>query len=221
MIDLLIRIKEAWDAGGFFIYPIHFVAILVITISIERIYWLYFKYSMNVESFLEQLAPSISKDDLQSGIQFCDSLSAPASRLAKTLLVRTLSRGTRDDIEASIESSLAKEGHPIERRTPYLSMLANIATLLGLLGTISGLILSFAAAATVDPSEKAERLAMGISEAMNCTAYGLIVAIVALMMFAFLQGKTQSLLDELKEVAYETRGLLHYEKPQTKKKKGK
>jgi biopolymer transport protein ExbB/TolQ len=91
-------------------------------------------------------------------------------------------------------------------------MLANIATLLGLLGTISGLISSFAAAAKIDPSQKAELLAKGISEAMNCTAYGLIVAIFALIMYALLQGKTQSLLDELKEVAFETRSMLPYEK---------
>jgi biopolymer transport protein ExbB len=217
MIDFLIKIKEAWDAGGFFIYPIHLVAILVIAISIDRIYKLFFKYSMNTKSFLEQLAPAISKDDLQSAIQYCDSIPAPASRLAKTLLVRTLSRGSREDIEATIESTIAREGHPIERRTPYLSMLANISTLLGLLGTIAGLIISFAAAATVDPADKAERLAMGIAEAMNCTAYGLIVAICALMVFALLQGKTQTLLDELKEVAYEVRGMIHFDKAEAKK----
>jgi biopolymer transport protein ExbB/TolQ len=110
-----------------------------------------------------------------------------------------------------IESSLARESHPIERRTAYLSMLANIATLLGLLGTISGLIAAFAAAAKIDPAQKAELLATGISEAMNCTAYGLVVAIFSLVLFALLQGKTQTLLDELKEVAFETRTMLPFE----------
>ena len=211
-MDFLLRVKNAWDAGGAFIYPIHLIAVLSIAITIERVYFLYFKCSMNVRSFLNQLAPSISRRDLQSASQFCDSINAPAARLAKTLVVKAISKASREDIEAMIEAGLTRESHPIERRTSYLSMLANIATLLGLLGTISGLIASFAAAAKIDPSQKAELLAKGISEAMNCTAYGLIVAIFSLLAYALLQGKTQSLIDELKEVAFETRSMLPYDK---------
>jgi biopolymer transport protein ExbB/TolQ len=208
MSDLLTRIGQAFEAGGIFIYPIHLVGILIVAITIERFYFLYLRSSMNVKNFLNQLSPTLARGDLQSAIQFCDSIQAPGARLTKSLLVRALANGKREDIEAMIEASLARESHPVERRTSYLSMLANIATLLGLLGTISGLILSFAAAAKSDPTTKAELLAMGISEAMNCTAYGLIVAITGLLTFAFLQGKTQSLLDELKEVAYEVKTLL-------------
>jgi len=210
MIDLLIKIKHAWDGGGVFIYPIHIVAILTLSITIERIYFLYIKSSMNVRSFLEQLTPALTRKDYQGALQFCDSISDPASRIAKALIMRAFSKGSRDDVEATIESALAKESHPIERRTSYLSMLANISTLLGLLGTISGLIQSFAAAAKIDPTQKAELLATGISEAMNCTAYGLIVANFALVCFALMQGKTQSLLDEMKETAFEVRGRLIY-----------
>lgn len=211
MMEFLLKVKHAWDAGGAFIYPIHLVAVLVIAITIERIYALYLQSSMNVKNFLSQLSPSVHRKDFQSAIQFCDSIQAPAARVAKSLLVRNISKASREDIEAVIESALAKESHPIERRTSYLSMLANIATLLGLLGTISGLIAAFAAAAKIDPSQKAELLANGISEAMNCTAYGLVVAIFALVVFALLQGKTQSLLDELKEVAFETRTMLPFD----------
>lgn len=211
-METLIKIRDAWDAGGLFIIPIHITAILSLTITIERIYFLYFKSGMNVRSFLKHLAPAIARNDLQSAIQYCDSIQAPGARLAKTLLVRTLSRGTREDIEAMIESSLARESHPVERRTSYLAMLANIATLLGLLGTISGLIDSFAAAASVDPSQKGEMLARGISEAMNCTAYGLVVAIFSLVTYALLQGRTQMILDDLKEVAYETRTMIPFDR---------
>jgi biopolymer transport protein ExbB/TolQ len=211
-MEFLAVIRDHLDKGGVFIYPIHFVAVLSIAITIERFYFLYLKSSMNVRSFLSQLAPSIARKDLQSATQFCDSISAPAARLAKSLVIRGIAKGTREDIEATIEAQLTRETHPIERRTAYLSMLANIATLLGLLGTISGLIGAFAAAAKIDPSQKAELLATGISEAMNCTAYGLIVAIFSLLAFALLQGKTQSLIDELKEVAFETKAMLPYEK---------
>jgi len=208
MIDFLISIKEAWDAGGIFIYPIHAVAILSIAITIERVYFLYAKSSMNVRSFLNQLTPALNRRDYQGALQFCDSISAPAARVAKAVILRGFSKSTRSGVEAAIEASLVKEGSPIERRTSYLSMLANIATLLGLLGTISGLISSFAAAATIDPTQKAELLATGISEAMNCIAYGLIVAIFSLVCFALMQGKTQMLLDEMKEAAFEVRNLL-------------
>lgn len=211
-MEFLYRVQEAWNAGGYFIYPIHAIAVLVLAITIERIFVLWFKSSMNAKSFLNQLAPAVARNDLQSAIQFCDSINAPAARLGKSLLVKALNRGNREDIEAMIEASLSRESHPVEARTSYLSMLANIATLLGLLGTISGLIAAFAAAAKTDPTKKAELLASGISEAMNCTAYGLIVAIFALVMYAFIQGKTQAILDELKEVAFEIRAMFNFEK---------
>lgn len=205
MINTLISIREAWDAGGIWIYPIHLVAILAISIVIERIYFLYAKSSMNVQAFLNQITPALQRKDYQSALQFCDSISTPVSRMSKALILRGFVKPNRDDVEAAVESALAKETHPIERRTGYLSMLANIATLLGLLGTISGLIRSFAAVATVDPTQKASMLATGISEAMNVTAYGLVVAIFSLAVFALLQGKTQTILDEMKEVAFELR----------------
>jgi len=82
-------------------------------------------------------------------------------------------------------------------------MLANIATLTGLLGTISGLITSFAGAAQADPNEKAALLAAGISKAMNCTAFGLLVAIPSLLAYAFLQGRAQRLIDDVNEVVLE------------------
>jgi len=208
IFEYMIKIRDAWDAGGLWIYPIHLVAILSISITIERIYFLYKKSSMNTQSFLNQISPVLARKDFQSAIQFCDSIAAPSARVAKSLIIRGFSKGSRDDIEAVVESALTKETHPIEKRTSYLSMLANIATLLGLLGTISGLIQSFAAVAKVDPASKAELLATGISEAMNCTAYGLVVAIFSLICFAVLQGKTQSLIDEMKEVAFDVRNLV-------------
>lgn len=217
MLELLVKVKEAWDAGGVFIYPIHVVAVLAIAIMIERFIVLFTKCSMNTKSFLNQLAPAVARGDFQAAVQFCDSVNAPGGRLAKSILLRAMTKSTRDDIDAVIESSLNKESHPIERRTSYLSMLANIATLVGLLGTISGLIVAFGGAAQADPAQKAEILASGIAEAMNCTAYGLVVAITALLAFAFLQGKTQSLLDELKEVAFDTKAMLKLEDTSAKK----
>jgi biopolymer transport protein ExbB/TolQ len=96
----------------------------------------------------------------------------------------------------------------INKRTPYLAMLANLATLAGLLGTIMGMIKSFSSAANADASQKATKLAEGISEAMNCTAFGIGVALVGLIGFAVLNGKTQALTDDINEVTVQVVNLV-------------
>jgi biopolymer transport protein ExbB/TolQ len=96
-----------------------------------------------------------------------------------------------------MEESMMESIPLLQKRTHYLATFANLATLLGLLGTVSGLIHAFAAVATVNPAEKANLLSASISEAMNCTAFGLMAALIALMGFAALNGKTQSLLDDI------------------------
>jgi biopolymer transport protein ExbB/TolQ len=107
------------------------------------------------------------------------------------------------EVQIAIDAAASKYFPTLEKRTAYLATIANIATLLGLLGTISGLIISFGGAASADAEEKAAMLASGISEAMNCTAFGLIVAIPTLLVFAFLQGRTQRLIDDVNEVVLE------------------
>jgi len=96
----------------------------------------------------------------------------------------------------------------LEKRTGYLAMLGNLATLAGLLGTITGLIKSFAGVAGVDPSQKATLLSKGISEAMNCTAFGLFTGILGLAAFAWLNGRTQNALDDIAEVKKNVANLL-------------
>jgi biopolymer transport protein ExbB/TolQ len=96
----------------------------------------------------------------------------------------------------------------IEARVGYLVMFSNISTLLGLLGTIVGLIRSFSAVASASASEKATELARGISEAMNCTAFGLIVAISALLMYAWLQNRAHSLVDDVRMASTSLRNVI-------------
>jgi biopolymer transport protein ExbB/TolQ len=96
----------------------------------------------------------------------------------------------------------------IERRTPWLALLANVATLVGLLSTIVGLIISFSAVSSVDPSQKASILAFGVAQAMHGTAMGLLVAIPALLGSALLTSKTQKILDDIHEVSVATLNLI-------------
>jgi biopolymer transport protein ExbB/TolQ len=107
-----------------------------------------------------------------------------------------------------MDEAALRELPRISKRTPYLAMLANLATLLGLLGTITGMIKSFGAAAGADASRKASLLAEGISEAMNSTAFGIATAIVGLIGFAVLQGKTQALTDDINEVTVQVVNLV-------------
>ncbi|MBM4371638.1 MAG: MotA/TolQ/ExbB proton channel family protein, partial [Deltaproteobacteria bacterium] len=112
-----------------------------------------------------------------------------------------LSKVTKDSgaVQAAIDEAALRELPRVERRTPYLAMMGNVAMLIGLLGTIAGMIISFGAVANADSGEKATLLARGISEAMNCTAFGLITAIPSLVFYAILQGKTQRIVDDINE----------------------
>jgi biopolymer transport protein ExbB len=107
----------------------------------------------------------------------------------------------RDDVEKGMEQSMMEVIPQLQKRTHYLATLANLATLLGLLGTVSGLIRAFAAVATVNPAEKANLLSASISEAMNCTAFGLMTAVPLLFVHALLQTKTTELIDSLETAA--------------------
>ena len=112
-------------------------------------------------------------------------------------LARIASARQREDIEKAMEESLMDIMPRLERRTHYIATFANLATLLGLLGTVIGLINAFAAVATVNPAEKANLLSASISVAMNCTAFGLITAVPLLLIHAVLQTKTTELIDSL------------------------
>jgi biopolymer transport protein ExbB/TolQ len=116
----------------------------------------------------------------------------------------------KDEVQLRMDEVLLEEQTRLEKRTGFLAMLGNVATLLGLLGTITGMIKSFAAVGTANATEKAALLASGISEAMNATAYGLIVAVPALVMYAVLQNRTNQLADDLNKAALKLFILLTY-----------
>jgi biopolymer transport protein ExbB/TolQ len=116
--------------------------------------------------------------------------------------------GSEHDIQQAMDEEALRELPKVEKRTGYLAMLGNLATLAGLLGTITGLIKSFGAVAGVDPSMKATMLSKGISEAMNCTAFGLGTGIFGLAMFAVLNGRTQGILDGINQGTVEALNLV-------------
>src|SRR5205085_9867271 len=148
--------------------------------------------------------------NIQGAVQVCAANQTPLTRIIHAGL-SNFSKSEKE-IQAAMDEAALQELPMIEKRTGYLAMLGNLATLAGLLGTITGLIKSFAGVAGVDPSQKATLLSKGISEAMNCTAFGLFTGIIGLAAFAYLNGKTQNALDDIAEVRKNVSNLLYQAK---------
>jgi biopolymer transport protein ExbB/TolQ len=190
-------ISKAFEEGGLFMWPILLWGILALAIIFERVYYLYRKANENKEVFIKRVEGFILKGDLNKLIKFTALYNSPLARIINAGLQKV--KGTDEDVQAATDEASLREMPMIEKRTSYLAMLGNIAMLSGLLGTIVGVIRCFAAVAQAEASERASELSKGISEALNCTAFGLIVAITALIFYALLQGKTQAIIDDVNE----------------------
>ncbi|MEM7362656.1 MAG: MotA/TolQ/ExbB proton channel family protein [Pseudomonadota bacterium] len=185
-----------FQSGGPFMIPIALVFTVGLAIAIERYIYLARAGSANRRDF-NSLLPLMQQGDLKQIKQATDEPGSAISHVINVGLARMTSTRRRADVEYAMEESLMEAMPAIEKRTPYLATFANIATLLGLLGTIMGLIAAFTAVANADPAEKATLLSQSISIAMNTTAFGLMVAIPLLLVHAHLQGKTKEIIENL------------------------
>ncbi len=182
--------------GGPFMYLILTVLAIGIAIALER--YIYLSVSRrNNRRLLIKLMPLMQKGDFQSAYNLTAKSGAAISQMLSMGIKRFTSASSRDDIETAMEESMMEAIPRLEKRTHYLAMFANIATLLGLLGTIIGLIEAFTAVSKVDPAQKAEILSSSISVAMNTTAFGLMVAIPMIFTYTILQTKTTEIVDSL------------------------
>jgi len=199
---MLHALGQHFKEGGWGMWPIVFWMVFVIAIIVERAMYLY-RASINKDAFLANIQKCIYAGDVGRAIKLCSSAHAPLARIVKAGLMKV--NRPDEEVQAAMDEVALREMPKIEHRTGYLAMLSNLAMLSGLLGTISGLISAFGAVGghgggpSIDPGKKAELLAGGISEAMNCTAFGLIVAIIGLIGFALLNGKTQAVSDDINE----------------------
>ena len=198
-------IVNAFEEGGGWMYAILAVNILVIGIAVERTIWLYFQAGVNRRQLMAQVERHVRAGELDRAKSLVARSRAPLPRVIAAGL-GTHGQGYDAAMMLMNEAQLM-ELPRIEVRVGYLVMFSNIATLLGLLGTIVGLIRSFAAVASASAAEKATELARGISEAMNCTAFGLIVAISALLIYAALQNRAHRMVDDVKH-ATQTLGIV-------------
>ena len=189
---------QHFEEGGWGMYPILLFLVLSLGVIIERAIYLY-KASINRDVFLATMQKCILAGDVGRAIKLCSAANAPLARIVKAGLMKV--NRPDSEVQAAMDDAALVELPLIEHRTPLLALFANLGMLCGLLGTVTGLITAFAAVANADASSKATMLAKGISEAMNCTAFGLLSAIIALTGFAVCNGKTQSLEDDINEAS--------------------
>jgi biopolymer transport protein ExbB len=195
-MDFFSRIVRFFQGGGEFMFPIAVVAVIGLAIAVER--WVYLTMvEMRNRSLWRELAPLLAQGNFKQAVALTANSESAIGQILNYGLARVQSARRRDDIEKAMEESLMEVMPKLERRTHYLATFANLATLLGLLGTVIGLIAAFGAVATVNPAEKANLLSASISVAMNCTAFGLMTAVPLLVAHAVLQTKTTALVDSL------------------------
>lgn len=198
------NIINAFGHGGFVMWVIFLGQIFSIAIIIERVYALYVARSLDNKKVAKQFEEDIKKGRLDAVIAKAQKLSAKDSAIGKVIVAGAQAahaRGGSEEIQSKMDEVLLSEASAIEKRTGFLAAVGNIGTLAGLLGTIIGLIDSFAAVSNVNPAEKAALLSSGISMAMYATAYGLLVAIPALAGFAILQNRANSVNEDVNQTA--------------------
>jgi biopolymer transport protein ExbB len=193
-VDIFYTIVNFFAQGGAFMYPILVVAAVGAAIAVERYVTLKRTGARNRVAWA-QVEPLLMRGEFDKAREMTSKGDTTIARLLSIGLALQGTVRRRDDVEKAMEESMMESIPQLQKRTHYLATFANLATLLGLLGTVSGLIHAFAAVATVNPAEKANLLSASISEAMNCTAFGLVTAVPLLFLHALLQTKTTELID--------------------------
>lgn len=187
--------------GGVFMLPILMVSIAALALIIERVYTLWLRYRLDEEGFVKGLMHALDEQDFAGALEECARAeNNPLSRVLRAGLLKV--HRSDKEIERAMEEEMLRSAPTIRKRIGYLATLGNVATLLGLLGTIFGLIQAFEGVSMADPATKQEILARGISIAMLTTAFGLIVAIPCLLSHAFLQNKSIQMIEGLEEKAF-------------------
>jgi biopolymer transport protein ExbB len=195
-MDFIYSIVGFFVTGGPFMYPILIVFAVGAAIAVERYITLSMVTARN-QSVWNEVQPALVEGDFDRARELTSGDDSTISRLLSMGLDRQGAVRRREDVEIAMEESMMEIIPQLEKRTPYVALASNIATLLGLLGTIMGLISAFTAVANANPAEKADLLSASISVAMNTTAFGLIVAIPLLVTNTVLMAKTSAIIDSL------------------------
>jgi len=186
--------------GGFWMYPILLIGALGVAIALERYVTLRGVESAN-RTMWDQLQPMLSQGNFDKAREMTASDNSTVSQLLRASLDQHDSSRRREDVEVAMEEEMMSIVPQLEKRIPYTALYANMATLLGLLGTVMGLIRAFDAVANAAPAEKSNLLSASIAEAMNCTSFGLMIAIPMLLINLFLTTKSSRIVDSLEIIS--------------------
>jgi len=195
-MDFFYSIVRFFVSGGAFMYPILIVFAVGVAIALERYITLTLVTNKN-QVIWDKVQPLLANGEFEEARQMTSEDESTISQVLNMGLSLQGAVRRREDVEIAMEESMMEIVPRLEKRTPYVALTSSIATLLGLLGTIMGLIQAFTAVANANPAEKADLLSASISVAMNTTAFGLMVAIPLLIMHAILTSKTGDIVDSL------------------------
>lgn len=206
-------IVNFFAVGGFWMFPIFVAQMASLAIIAERVMRLYIQRQPDLRKQANLFEADIKKGNLERVVLQARSMD-PNSALRSIVEAgasAAANMGGRDEVQAKMDEVLVREQSKLESRIEFLAMLGNVGTLLGLLGTIVGMIRSFGAIAQADQVTKAAMLADGVSEAMHATAYGLIMAIPALVMYSVLQHRVTKLSEDMTQAALRIYNLLGFQ----------
>jgi biopolymer transport protein ExbB/TolQ len=180
-------------------HPILLCGIFILALTLERSWVIFRASSWNFSRFKNDLVNLVNRGDFSQAADLCKKVKSPVGLVAQAVL--TSGGRTEEELLNAADAESTSVLPPVTRRLNYFSLLANVSTLLGLLGTIFGLIIAFSAVGAADPSQRSSFLAKGISEAMNATAFGLMMAVPALLVHGFLLSKAERILERVEEIS--------------------
>lgn len=196
-MDLFSSLSAFFKNGGPFMYVILAIGVVALAIILERFWTLARAGSVDSGKFLRDVESRIAQGDFVGALSLAKQVDGPVARVASSVLSADMKNDDR--LYNAAESAATLVLPPLSRRLAFLGVLANTATLLGLLGTIFGLTTAFSAVGAADPAQRSAFLAAGISQALNTTSLGLIVAIPTLLAHSFLVGKVETIVEQVEE----------------------
>lgn len=202
---MLQTISAAFHEGGWGMWLILVTMIFIVGIIVERAVYL-FKASVDKDKLLALLKSQVMAGNVQGAIKVCSGNPTPMTRIVQAGLMKF--NKSDDEVQAAMDECALRELPKINARTPYLAMLSNFAVMAGLIGTITGMIKAFNTVGDDAGGNKATALAGSISEALNCTAFGIGVSLLGLLAFSLIQGKTTSVNDDINEVTVQVVNLV-------------
>jgi biopolymer transport protein ExbB len=193
-------LTQSFHDGGSVMYIILVIAVLTVLIVIERFTKIR-AMSIDKKEFTDQVYRLVVAGDIRQAISLCDSRPAPLTNTVKAGLIQAMNKRPDEEVQVAMDAAVLREMPKLEGYTSFLAVFGNVAVLAGLLGTIAGMIVSFSAVSSAANDKKAQLLSEGISHALNCTAFGLVVALLGIISYGWFQHRIQKVENEVVETS--------------------